>query len=105
MPTWVKKVKADNLSDKQIDVFTGATPQANGKQTFRWDFKDAKGKTVTKGTYKVCVEATLYGKSFVTYSGTFDRKGKVGNIPVKSPLTQKDEKHEGMISNIRMSLK
>lgn len=105
VPTWVKNAKADNLSDKQIDAFTGATPQANGKQTFKWDFKDAKGKAVAKGTYKICMEATLYGKSVIMYTGTFNAKGKVGNVALKSTLTQKDEKHEGMISNVKAVLK
>lgn len=105
VPTWVKNAKADNLTDKQIDAFTGATPQANGKQTFKWDFKDAKGKAVAKGTYKICMEATLYGKSVIMYTGTFNTKGKVGNVALKSTLTQKDEKHEGMISNVKAVLK
>ena len=34
VPTWVKTVKAESLSDQQLDGVTGATPQANGKQTF-----------------------------------------------------------------------
>lgn len=105
VPTWVKNAKAENLSDKQLDGFTGATPKANGKQTFTWDFKDSKGKAVAKGNYKVCVEATLYGKSVILYSGTFSSKGKKGNVPLKSTLTQKDETHEGMISNVKAVLK
>lgn len=105
VPTWVKTAKADNLSDKQIDAFTGATPKANGRQTYKWDFKDAKGKSVAKGTYKVCVEATLYGKSVILYTGNFASKGKTGNVSLKSTLTQKDETHEGMISNVKAVLK
>lgn len=105
VPTWVKNAKADNLSDKQLDGFTGATPKANGKQTFTWDFKDSKGKAVAKSNYKVCVEATLYGKSVILYTGTFASKGKKGNVPLKSSLTQKDATHEGMISNVKAVLK
>ena len=105
VPTWVKNAKADKLSDKQIDAFTGATPKANGKQTYKWDFKDANGKPVAKGTYKVCVEATLYGKSTILYTGTFASKIKKGNVALKSSLTQKDETHESMISNVKAVLK
>ena len=59
VPTWVKTVKAESLSDQQLDAVTGATPQANGKQTFTWDFTDQQGKKVKDGNYCVKVEATL----------------------------------------------
>ena len=44
VPTWVKTVKANDLTDQQLDAVTGATPQAGGKQTFIWDFTDQQSK-------------------------------------------------------------
>ena len=33
VPDWVKAVNVNELSDEELDVFTGATPQSNGVQT------------------------------------------------------------------------
>lgn len=105
VPTWVKNVKANDLTDAQLDAFSGATPKASGKQTFVWDFKDQSGKKVKNGTYKVYVEATLFDKSIITYSGSFSLKGKAGNVKLTSALTEKDEKHANMITGVEAVLK
>ena len=104
VPTWVKAAKADELSDEELDAFTGATPHSGGLQTFKWDFTDAKGKPVAKGNYKVFVEATLYGASSITYSGSFSTQDKAGNIALTSQLTEPDEKHKDMVSGVRAKL-
>ena len=105
VPTWVRNVKANDLTDAQLDAVSGATPQASGKQTFVWDFKDQKGRKVKNGTYKVYVEATLFDKSIITYSGSFSLKGKSGNVKLTSSLTQPDEKHANMITAVKATLK
>ena len=104
VPTWVKAAKADELSDEELDAFTGATPHSGGLQTFKWDFTDAKGKPVAKGNYKVLVEATLYGASSITYSGSFSTQDKAGDIALTSQLTEPDEKHKDMVSGVRAKL-
>lgn len=105
VPTWVKTVKANELTDQQLDAFTGATPQANGTQTFTWDFTDQAGKAVRKGTYKVCVEATLFNASTIIYSGTFSTKDKAGNVALTSQLTTPDENHKDMVTDVKAVLK
>lgn len=105
VPTWVKNVKAEELSDTQLDAFTGATPKASGRQTFSWDFKDEQGKKVANGKYKIFVEATLINKSIVIYEGEFSIQGKAGNIQMKSTLTEFDEAHKNMITNVCAELK
>ena len=105
VPTWVKASKASEKSDQQLDAFTGATPQAGGLQTFVWDFTDQQGKAVPQGTYKVLVEATLYQASDIIYSGTFSTKDKSGAVVLTSTLTQPDEKHQGMITDVKAELK
>ena len=105
VPTWVKKVQANSLSDQQLDAFTGATPQTGGVQTFTWDFTDQKGKAVAKGSYKVWVEATLFNASIITYSGTFSTDDKTGNIALQSKLTEADEKHSNMVTAVKAVLK
>ena len=105
VPTWVKTVKADELSDQQLDAVTGATPQASGTQTFTWDFTDQQGKAVGKGTYKVLVEATLFNASTITYSGTFSTKDKAGSVTLTSQLTEPDEKHKDMVTEVKAVLK
>lgn len=105
VPTWVKTSKAEEKSDQQLDAVTGATPQAGGTQTFKWDFTDEQGKAVPQGTYKVMVEATLFFDSDVVYSGTFSTKGKPGDIALTSKLTKADEQHKDMVTNVKAVLK
>ena len=69
VPTWVKNAKAEEMTDEQIDAVTGATPSQSGVQTYTWDFKDAAGKDVPAGDYKICFEATLYFNSILLYTG------------------------------------
>ena len=104
VPTWVTHAKAAEMSDEEIDGFTGATPQS-GKQVFTWDLKDKNGKDLPKGMYKVCVEATLFNNSIVLYSGTFSPKDKKGAIELTSSLTSRDEQHENMIKAVQACLK
>lgn len=105
VPAWVKASKAEEQTDLQLDAFTGATPQADGTQTFIWDFIDQTGKAVTKGIYKVFVEATLFGESDIIFSGTFSTKDKVGSIVLTSTLTKEDEQHKDMVSNVKAVLR
>ena len=105
VPTWVKAAKANDLTDQQLDAVTGATPQASGIQTFTWDFTDQQGKAVQKGTYKVFVEATLFNASTITYSGTFSTQDKAGNVTLTSQLTEPDEKHKDMVTDVKATLK
>ena len=104
VPTWVTHAKAPEMSDEEIDGFTGATPQS-GRQVFTWDLKDKDGKDLPKGTYKVCVEATLFNSSIVLYTGTFTLKDKAGEIKLTSSLTQRDEQHANMIKAVQACLK
>lgn len=105
VPTWVKTSKAAEQTDQQLDAFTGATPQTGGLQTFTWDFTDQQGKSVPQGTYKVFVEATLYQTSDIIYSGTFSTSDKVGAIKLISTITETDEKHKDMVTNVKAALK
>lgn len=105
VPTWVKAAKAVEQTDQQLDAITGATPQASGSQTFTWDFTDQQGNVVPKGNYKVIVEATLYQASDILYTGTFSTKDKAGNIKLTSTLTEPDEKHKDMVTNVKAIIK
>ena len=105
VPTWVKASKANDLTDQQLDAFTGATPQASGTQTFTWDFTDQQGKAVQKGTYKVFVEATLFNASTITYSGSFSTQDKADSVALTSQLTEPDEKHKDMVTEVKAVLK
>lgn len=105
VPTWVKQAKAAEQNNQQLDAFTGATPKTGGTQIFTWDFTDQQGKAVKKGTYKVFVEATLYQASDIIYTGTFSTKDKAGEIKLSSTLSEPDEKHKDMVTNVKAVLK
>lgn len=105
VPTWVKNAKAEEMTDEQIDAVTGATPSQSGIQTYTWDFKDADGKEVPAGDYKICFEATLYFNSILLYTGSFSTKDKAGEIKLTSTLTEEDEAHKNMITEVKATLK
>ncbi|MCQ2145051.1 MAG: DUF2271 domain-containing protein [Bacteroidales bacterium] len=104
VPVWVKTVNAEALSDAQLDAFSGATP-SGGVQCFCWDFTDENGNSVAKGSYKVCLEATLYGNSDILYTGEFTVGAQPGEIALSSTLTEPDESHAGMITDVKAELK
>ena len=105
VPTWVTTAKAAAQTDQQLDAVTGATPQTSGKQTFTWDFTNQQGKAVAQGTYRVFVEATLYQTSDIIYSGTFSTKDKAGDVTLNSTITEPDENHKDMLTNVKAVLK
>lgn len=105
VPSWVKASKADDLTDQQLDAFTGATPQTSGEQSYSWDFTDQQGKVVKKGNYKVIVEATLYNKSRIKYTGSFSSQSNPGTVILESELTEPDESHKDMITDVKAELK
>ena len=105
VPVWVKAAKAEEQTDLQLDAFTGATPKTDGAQTFTWDFTDQAGKTIKKGTYKVFVEATLFGESEIIYSGVFSTKDKAGKIVLTPKFTKEDEKNKDMVTNVKAVLR
>lgn len=101
MPTWVTNAKAADMTDAELDAFTGATPKESGKQTFVWDFTDSKGKKVSQGNYKVCVEATLKNEYILLYEGALSTKDKAGTIEMKETATGYEEAYAGMIKNVK----
>ena len=100
MPTWVKHVGAESLTDEQMDAFTGATPAQSGVQTFTWDFTDQAGKPVAKGTYRVYLEATYNGNSVVTYTGTVTSGQKPGELKLDKSYMEESEDRKDMISDV-----
>jgi hypothetical protein len=104
MPTWVKHIDAENVSDEQMDAFTGATPANGGVQTFTWDFTDQAGQPVPKGTYRFYVEATYNGPSVVTYTGTVSTGQKAGDVSTDCSYIEESEERKDMISDVRVRI-
>ena len=100
VPTWVKHVGAESLTDEQMDAFTGATPAQSGVQTFTWDFTDQSGQPVAKGTYRVYLEATYNGASVVTYTGTVSSGDKPGDVKLEQSYIDESEDRKDMISDV-----
>lgn len=101
VPTWVQHVGAENLTDEQMDAFTGATPAESGVQTFTWDFTDQAGQPVAKGTYRFYVEATYNGASVVTHTGTVAFGAPAADLPVETSYIEKSEERMDMISDVK----
>ena len=104
VPTWVTNAKAAEMTDTELDAFTGATPKEGGIQTFTWDFTDAAGNKVAKGNYKVCVEATLKNEYRILYVGNFSTKDKAGEISLTETINGFDEAYAGMIKDVKATI-
>lgn len=100
VPTWVSHIGAENLTDDQMDAFTGATPSQSGVQTFTWDFTDQAGNPVAKGTYRICLEATYNGASVVTYTGTVNSGQKAGELKLDCSYIEETEDRKDMITAV-----
>ena len=105
MPSWVKAVKAESLSDAQMDAFTGATPASSGVQTFTWDFTDQEGQAVAAGNYKIYLQATYYNEGIVTYCGEFSSKDSPGPLELTETFAADVQEHKDMISQVKAELK
>lgn len=105
VPTWVTNAKASEMTDTELDAFTGATPKESGKQTFLWDFTDNEGKRVVKGAYKVFVEATLKNECRIQFSGTVKSKAKKGEVVMNVIETGSNEQYAGMVKNVKVVVK
>ena len=104
VPTWVKNVKAESLTDAQMDAFSGATPASSGVQTFIWDFTDQEGKAVPAGNYKVYLQATYYNEGIVTYTGTFSNNDS-GPLALQEKFESGVQEHKDMITQVKAELK
>ena len=105
VPTWVTNAKAAEMTDTELDAFTGATPKESGKQTFTWDFTDNEGKRVANGAYKVFVEATLKNECRIQFSGTVSTKAKKGEVAMNVIETGSDEQYAGMVKDVKIMVK
>ena len=65
-PHGLPKLIRKNRISGNIDAFTGATPW-NGTLHYVWDGKNNEGMPVSKGTYMVFIEGTLYWESRVVF--------------------------------------
>ena len=96
---WVKKSKRSELSDKQVEAITTATP-STGEQKYEWDCTDAQGNPVVAGEYTYVVEATRYMEDYDLFSG----KILIGPNNVTSKATIKTfgnaEKNKNMITDV-----
>lgn len=104
VPTWVANAKTAEMTDTELDAFTGATPKEGGIQTFTWDFTDTAGNKVAKGNYKVCVEATLKNEYRILYVGNFSTKDKAGEISLTETINGFDEAYAGMIKDVKATI-
>lgn len=106
VPRWVKAAGAAEMTDEALDAVSGATPSADGLQSFVWDMTDQAGKAVPKGEYKVMVEATLFNDHAVLFSGTFRSDAAAGDVVLKAEYTQPDNNNfKNMVSDVKAVLK
>lgn len=101
LPTWVKKARPGQMKADQVDAVTGATPQ-DGQRLYLWDGTDNLGHRMPAGTYRLCLEGTLYWKSTVLYTGEFAWGSKTQtSVPLKAHYTESPQANAQMIANLK----
>jgi hypothetical protein len=98
-PTWVSKANPQSHNSDEVDGYTGATPQ-NGRQQYVWDGKDDSGNVVTSGTYRVCIEGTLYWSSRVLFQGAFELGGESAQVTLTQENTSDEQTNRNMLSAV-----
>ena len=104
IPFWVTKSGLPDMSKKDIDAFTGATPKA-GELSYRWDGTDNNGVRMASGDYRVFLEATLREESRVLYSASFTLgtgTGSPAEADVKSAYFGSRTYERKMIENVKV---
>lgn len=82
IPTWVERSSIKTNSDIPIETIAGATPDT-GEQKFVWNCVDQEGNPIPAGTYRYCVEGTIFWEDRVLYTGTI----QVGDEPTSTEAT------------------
>lgn len=98
-PTWVSKANPQIHNSNEVDGYTGATPQ-NGRQQYVWDGKDDSGNLVASGTYRVCLEGTLYWSSRVLYQGIFELGGESAQVVLTQENSSDEQTNRDMLSAV-----
>jgi len=99
LSNWVKTAKRLDMTDKQVEAITKATPSTGG-QLYEWDCTDNQGKPLAAGEYRYVVEATRYMEDYDLFSG----KVVVGKKAVTSKAELKTvgdtEKNKSMLTDV-----
>lgn len=82
IPTWVERSGIKTKSDIPIETIAGATPDTS-EQKFVWNCVNQEGNPVPAGTYRYCVEGTLFWEDRVLFTGTI----QVGDEPTSTEAT------------------
>lgn len=98
---WVVEAEPEKMTDQEMDAVSGATPE-NGTQKLSWDLTDSEGKAVPAGTYRICLEGTLFWGSNVLYSGNIDLlNDQPGEVKLLEDRSDSDNsKNASMIQNV-----
>lgn len=98
---WVADAKPEKMTDQEIDAVSSATPN-NGIQKISWDLTDSEGREVPAGTYRICLEGTLFWSSNVLYSGDIDLlNDQPGEVKVQEDRSEADNsKNASMIQDV-----
>lgn len=99
LPDWVKSSRLPDMSKKQVEAISGATP-ASGRQTYVWDGTDGGGASVKPGKYKVILEASLRDTERVVYSAEVDWGGKAEPLKVERQYFGEATKDRVMIGDV-----
>ena len=103
LPTWVAKSKIANMSEKQADAFTSATP-GSGTQKYTWDMTDQNGQKVPDGKYKILIEASIFWKSKIIYEAVlFTQEPSIKNIEVKQQNMYTESKNLDMVTDVKIT--
>lgn len=104
IPIWVEKSNIVSASQDEIDAISGATPKS-GNLMYIWNLTDENGQGVADGEYNFFVEATVYEKSRILFSGTIDISDEDTTVTADAAYTTELAKKEANITGVTATWK
>jgi hypothetical protein len=99
LPIWVERSDIQAASSEAIDAISGPTPKS-GKLMYIWNLTDEKGQAVAAGTYHFYVEATVYQKNRILYSGIINTNGPDTTVTADASYTTDMAKDEATVTGV-----
>ena len=110
LAVWVARADRANMSQREIDAVSSATP-TTGSHAIIWDLKSDTGELVAPGEYTIWLEGTLRWANHVIYAGTVILGAGANEVTLtadfvyaatdRQPALNETSPENSMVTNVR----